>query len=83
MAFDNNDLNSLSLLDYLDALNYSYQRHGSVITLVQHPDGHEMSSFTYNEEKNVWTWWARGINGYGAYDYIRKIEGNYRSDRCL
>lgn len=70
------DLHKLPLLDYLDALGYSYRMKGTdVYGDVEDPTGHIMSSFVYNKKKNVWTYNAGGISGYGAWDYVRKIEG--------
>ena len=76
MAFEASDLHGLPLLDYLDALGYSYRQSGSdTYTDVEAPDGHLMSSFVYTKSKNVWYYNAGGMSGYGAWDYIRKIEG--------
>ena len=70
------ELRKISLLDYLDALNYSYrQEQGDNYRDIQAPGGHIMSSFTYSKSKNVWNYHAGGTSGYGAYDYIKKIEG--------
>jgi hypothetical protein len=70
------NLKSISLLDYLDALGYSYRASGNdSYTDVEHPDGHPMSSFTYTKSKNVWNYHAGGFGGIGAWDYIKKIEG--------
>ncbi len=76
MAFETSELHSLPLLDYLDALGYSYRQSGSdSYTDVEAPDGHLMSSFVYTKSKNVWYYNAGGLSGYGAWDYVRKIEG--------
>lgn len=69
-------LRQISLLDYLDALNYSYRAiNEEEYTDVEAPDGHVMSSFKYNKFKNVWVYHRGGFKGSGAWDYIRQLEG--------
>lgn len=70
------NLKATPLLDYLDALGYKYrQENADSYRDIEHPDGHLMSSFVYTKSKNAWNYHAGGFGGYGAYDYIRKIEG--------
>ncbi|MDY6340225.1 MAG: toprim domain-containing protein [Saccharofermentans sp.] len=71
-----NSLRTTSLLDYLDALGYRYQAvNADEYTNIEAPDGHPMSSFKYNKSKNTWMYHAGGYGGYGAWDYVKKIEG--------
>lgn len=70
------ELRKTSLLDYLDALGFSYrQENQDSYRDIQLPDGHIASSFTYSKSKNTWNYHAKGVSGFGAYDYIKKIEG--------
>ena len=69
-------LRKTSLLDYLDALGFSYRQENSdSYRDIEHPDGHAMSSFVYTKSKNTWNYHAGGFGGFGAWDYIKKIEG--------
>lgn len=71
-----NPFKEISLLDYLDALGYHYRQiSADEYSDIEDPTGHYMSSFKYSKSKNAWIYHMGGKKGYGAWGYIREIEG--------